>query len=554
MSIWGSLIGGVVGFSFAGPIGALIGSMLGGRISSARRAGFQQSFARPQQVFAIALIILTAKLAKADGKVSKEELIAVKNKLKIPDHEIDQVGKIFNKAKEDSLGYEPYARQIAQIYRSNPAVLDEVINILFYIAEADGKVSNSEIAMIRNIAKIFGFNLMEPSPIELLSVLEAKSGPSIRDEIYQFKDKGDREVALRFDFTVGLTRYATSQKNLKLPAKFSSFGGVWRYDEPQKGRYRFFHQWNIETFGNLNTEHDAETIEFTSRFFDNLKLQNISIDINHRKLVESYINQVFESNETTLHDIFRAVDKTQKKSKDEILQEYKQKGYSPEKLEKILEFSNLKGTPDEIEQSFDASIEGGGWRELLDSWNELCNLYRSLKNRGVDNIRINFGVVRGLDYYTGIVFEAFDSTSDLGALVGGGRYDSLPNAFGRDDLGATGVAGGVERIILRLDDQGISSIPPADTISVLYVNDELKSDAINCVSKLRKLGISTNIDLTAKSLKKQMEMSANSKFCVIFAPKEFSEKQVVLRNMVDRTEKQISLDDLVTSPKDVLNL
>jgi len=144
------------------------------------------------------------------------------------------------------------------------------------------------------------------------------------------------------------------------------------------------------------------------------------------------------------------------------------------------------GTPDEIEQSFDASIEGGGWRELLDSWNELCNLYRSLKNRGVDNIRINFGIVRGLDYYTGIVFEAFDSTSDLGALVGGGRYDSLPNAFGRDDLGATGVAGGVERIILRLDDQGISSIPPADTISVLYVNDELKSDAINCVSKLRK--------------------------------------------------------------------
>ncbi len=158
MSIWGSLIGGVVGFSFAGPIGALIGSMLGGRISSARRSRFQQSFAPPQQIFAIALIILTAKLAKADGKVSKEELIAVKNKLKIPEHEIDQVGKIFNKAKEDSLGYEPYAQQIAQIYRNNPAVLDEVVNILFYIAEADGKVSNSEIEMIKKIAKIFGLN------------------------------------------------------------------------------------------------------------------------------------------------------------------------------------------------------------------------------------------------------------------------------------------------------------------------------------------------------------------------------------------------------------
>ena len=395
-------------------------------------------------------------------------------------------------------------------------------------------------------SKAFRFNLIEPSPIELLSVLEAKSGPSIRDEIYQFKDKGDREVALRFDFTVGLTRYATSQKNLKLPAKFSSFGGVWRYDEPQKGRYRFFHQWNIETFGNLNTEHDAETIEFTSRFFDNLKLQNISIDINHRKLVESYINQVFESNETTLHDIFRAVDKTQKKSKDEILQEYKQKGYSPEKLEKILEFSNLNGTPSEIEQSFDTSS--------LDGWNELCTIYESLKNRGVDNIRINFSIVRGLDYYSGIVFEAFDTTSDLGALVGGGRYDNLPNAFGRNDLGATGVAGGVERIILRLDEQGISCIPSNDTTSVLYVNDELKSDAINCASKLRKLGITVNIDLTTKSLKKQMEISSSSKFSIIFAPEEFARGHVVLRNMIDRTEKQISLDELITDPKSVLNL
>jgi len=228
------------------------------------------------------------------------------------------------------------------------------------------------------------------------------------------------------------------------------------------------------------------------------------------------------------------------------LQEYKQKGHSPEKLEKILEFSNLKGTPSEIEQSFDTSS--------LDGWNELCNLYNSLKNRGTENIRINFGIVRGLDYYSGIVFEAFDTTSDLGALVGGGRYDNLPNAFGRNDLGATGVAGGVERIILRLDEQGISCIQSNDTTSVLYVNDELKSDAINCASKLRKLGVIVNIDLTTKSLKKQMENSSGSKFSIIFAPKEFAEKNVVLRNMVDRTEKQISLDELVTNPKDILNL
>ena len=396
-------------------------------------------------------------------------------------------------------------------------------------------------------ASVFGFNLMEPSPIELLSVLEAKSGPSIRDEIYQFQDKGNREVALRFDFTVGLTRYATSQKTLKLPAKLSSFGGVWRYDEPQKGRYRFFHQWNIEIFGNLNLDYDAEIIEFTSRFFDNLTMENIIIDINHRKLVQSYINQLFESNETSLlNDIFRAVDKIQKKSKNEILQEYTKKGYSSEKLEKILEFSKIKGTPSEIQQNFDVSD--------LDGWDELVTLHDSLKHRGIDNIRINFGIVRGLDYYSGIVFEAYDTTSDLGALVGGGRYDSLPNTFGRNDFGATGVAGGVERIILCLDAQNVSYIQSHDTVSVLYSNEELKLEAVRTASKLRSLGIPTNIDLNGKSLKKQMEISSSSKFSIIFAPQEFSEKQIVLRNMVDRTEKRVSLEELITNPKDILNL
>ena len=158
MSIWGNLIGGYLGFSIAGPIGALIGSIIGGKISSSRKTGYQQGFVQQQKIFAVSLIILTAKLAKADGQVSKEELIAIKQKLKIPENEIDQVGKIFDKAKQDSLGYEPYAKQIAQIYQNKPAVLDEVINILFYIAEADGNVSHSELLMIRDIAKIFGLD------------------------------------------------------------------------------------------------------------------------------------------------------------------------------------------------------------------------------------------------------------------------------------------------------------------------------------------------------------------------------------------------------------
>jgi len=167
MSIWGSLLGGMIGFSFGGPFGMLLGSLIGGKISRARsRSSGFGSFAQPQQIFALSLIVLSAKLSKADGQVSKEELIAVKDKLKIPESEIEQVGKIFNKAKEESTGYEPYAQQISQIYKSNPNVLEEVINILFYIAEADGNISQSEMSMIQHVAEIFGISHVQFNSIK----------------------------------------------------------------------------------------------------------------------------------------------------------------------------------------------------------------------------------------------------------------------------------------------------------------------------------------------------------------------------------------------------
>ena len=158
MAIWGSLIGGMIGCSLGGPFGMLLGSLIGGKMSRSRSGGGFRSFAQPQQIFALSLIVLSAKLSKADGQVSREELIAVKDKLKIPDSELDQVGKIFNKAKEESTGYEPYARQIAEVYKGNLNVLEEVINTLFYIAESDGNVSDKELEMIEDIARIFGLN------------------------------------------------------------------------------------------------------------------------------------------------------------------------------------------------------------------------------------------------------------------------------------------------------------------------------------------------------------------------------------------------------------
>ncbi len=409
---------------------------------------------------------------------------------------------------------------------------------------------SSEIEYVRQkfieTSNLFGFQFMESSPIELLSVIETKSGPSIKNEIYYFTDKGNREVALRFDFTIGLTRYATSQKSMRLPAKISTFGGVWRYDEPQKGRYRFFHQWDIEIYGEPNIESDAEIIDFTSKFLTKLGLENIVIDICDRELIESYVRSVFKSDSSdVIADILRAVDKIQKKRKQDIINEYKEKGYSVPMLEQILKFSEIKGLPEEIEKEVDVS--------QLKNWDKILQLFDTLKNRGVDNVRINFGIVRGLDYYSGIVFEVFEN-SDVGALVGGGRYDTLTKAFGRNDLGATGAAGGVERIALLLEKQKVNTQTKEDRISVVFINDDMKKIAINLASQLRLKGIATDVDLLGKSLKKQMEIASNSKYAIIIAPKEYADNSVIIRNMRDGSEKQVKIDVMLNNLKSSLQL
>ena len=191
MAIWGSLIGGMIGFSLGGPFGMLLGSLIGGKISRAKSATGFGSFAQPQQIFALSLIVLSAKLSKADGLVSKEELIAVKDKLRIPENELDQVGKIFNKAKKESTGYEQYAQQIAQIYKGNLNVLEEVINILFYIAEADGNVSESEHKMIEHIAQIFGL-----TEIQFKSIKESRKSSDKLNPYIVLESKPDDTIEI----------------------------------------------------------------------------------------------------------------------------------------------------------------------------------------------------------------------------------------------------------------------------------------------------------------------------------------------------------------------
>jgi histidyl-tRNA synthetase len=383
----------------------------------------------------------------------------------------------------------------------------------------------------------YNFKVIEPSPIELLSTLEAKSGESIINEVYSFKDKASRDIALRYDLTIGITRFAVSKRDMRIPLKLANFGGVFRYDEPQAGRYRYFHQWDVEIYDNFTTDAEAEIIDFVSNFFTQLNLETI-IEISDRRILEEYIKNRYDlDDEDSIGNLFRAIDKVPKKGISKVCTEYKDildEGI----LQDLLEISSFKGGILDL-------ISHEKLKDLK-SIRYVQELFSSLELRGIQNIRVNLGIVRGLDYYSGIVFEVFDTLSNVGSLVGGGRYDKLTHIFGRPDIGAAGAAGGIERIILALQ---YHKKLPKSIKKIIYIansNELVRNSTLSILSSLRKKGFAVEYDLSNRSLRKQLYDASAKGVCltIIVAPEEISKNNVIIKNMKSGKETVEKLETL----------
>lgn len=383
--------------------------------------------------------------------------------------------------------------------------------------------------------RLFDYKVMEPSSLEMLETLEAKSGPAIRDEIYFFKDKSGRDLGLRFDLTVGMTRYVASRRELGLPVRLGAYSSVWRYDEPQYGRYRWFYQWDIELFGPSNPEADAEIIEFTSTLFRKVGTKS-TISMGSRKVIETFVrNQLKILEEKKILDILRAIDKLSKKTLDEIAKEYHM-SISKNDLDRVAEFVSIRGDPSSVA----SSISGYG----IDGSN-LLKIADSLSSRGIRGVELNLSIARGLDYYTDMVFEAYhESNPRLGALCGGGRYDSLPSIYGRPDLGATGVAGGIERALLtfsqKLENESRFFVAP------IGERPEIRSKAIEIAAALRRDGHAAQSEISGRSLRKIMEnqSSAGTKAIVIVGERELENGKVRIKWMSTGDEEEVRIEDV----------
>ena len=401
---------------------------------------------------------------------------------------------------------------------------------------------------IRDVVRRYGFQMVEPATIENLNTLEAKSGPAIRSEIYWFKDKGGRSLGLRFDLTVGLARMVANRSDLPEPIKFATIGGNWRYDEPQYGRYRYFNQWDVEIFGSESPLADAEVICVGADILSSVGLKDCIIRISNRKLTEAYLKQLGIRSGKRLDQCLRIIDKLRKANREQLEKEFQAAKIGKEAVKGIFSFISLNGPPASVLRELDKfTFSEENAKKGLEELKVLAGALASLGRLGV--CVYDLSIVRGIGYYDGIVFEAFDKGGeDVGSIFGGGRYDRLCRIYGKRDIPATGVAGGIERLMISLErDSLFPKSPMGAKVFIATVQEGLKQEATKLAQKLRDNGIATEVDLKTRPLGKQLEYANAAKipFLIVLGPQELQTQTVKVKEMATRNEMPVPLEALV---------
>jgi len=400
---------------------------------------------------------------------------------------------------------------------------------------------------IREVVLRYGFRMVEPTTLESLKTLEAKSGPGIRDEIYWFKDKGGRSLGLRFDLTVGLARMVASRFDLPEPIKFATIGGNWRYDEPQFARYRYFTQWDVEIFGSANPLADAEVICVGIDILGNLGLKEFVVRISNRKLAESYLKQLGIGSGEKLEQCLRIIDKVRKEGHAKLAKEFSAIKVDDNIVDRMFSYISLVGSPKAVLDqltTLDLTAE-----EAKQGARDLETLADGLAAFGrLDSCLYDMSIVRGIGYYDGIVFECFDKEGeDLGSIFGGGRYDKLCRVYGKRDIPATGVAGGIERLMISLERAKL--LPKSQLGAKVFVASAQESSRLEVVrltQTLRDAGIPAEFDLKGRPLSKQMEYANSTQipYLIVVGPKEIESRMVKLKDMATRTETPLAIDEI----------
>ncbi len=395
-------------------------------------------------------------------------------------------------------------------------------------------VQDTIYSKFKEIAKSYGFEHVEPPVLEKMELLTAKSGDEIKEQIFPIEKKSDEEMGLRFEFTSSIARmFVQKQKTLAKPVKWLSFNKAWRYERPQLGREREFFQFNAEIIGTPRVEADAELINMAIECLRALGLtkDDFFVKINNRKLLQGILMGYVE--EGRLDKIIKIIDKRAKITQQQFEKELRDAGAkNVEKIQEILDMDMEK-----IGEVVKEEPAKTGYNEL--------KLIKDLLPE--EFIKFDISVARGLDYYTGTVFEIFDSKEELRSLCGGGRYDNMIEIFGGEKCPATGFGIGYSTVRLFLEKKGIlPDYKEKYDYFVACVSDEYRNESIKIANKMRKNN-SVLVDLMGRGLSKQLKY-ANAKGVkevVFVGEEEYKKGYLKIKNMETGEEREIKISQIL---------
>ncbi len=396
----------------------------------------------------------------------------------------------------------------------------------------------------REIAKLYGYQEIITPLVESYELLAAKSGEEIRKRMYAFKDLGGRKVGLRPEFTASIARLVAGRmKNAPKPLRLFCLGSLYRYDEPQYGRFREFWQANYELMGSEEAEADAEILTLTDQLMQRLGLRNYHLKIGHVGILRGILDQE-EVEEESQNRIMQLLDKKEWEEAFQVIGESEISERCTKTLKNVFETrgknpEQVLGRAKEEVQDYENSVAA------VENLSEILEL---VANSGVElEMVIEAGFARGLEYYTGLIFELFVPELDI-ALGGGGRYDRLIELFGGEPTPAVGVAQGIDRLSLAMKKQEVSlRMGGREKVIVIPIGEELKGKAMEVALMLREARIPAEVEVMGRTVSRALE-DANRReatHTVLVGPEELTENKVVLRDMQKREQKAIQIEDLL---------
>ena len=421
---------------------------------------------------------------------------------------------------------------------------------------------------IKKYFKIYGFSPIETPSMENLSTLMGKYGEEGDKLLFKVLNSGDflkkasdqdlldrqlgkltnklSEKGLRYDLTVPFARYVVQHRHeITFPFKRYQIQPVWRADRPQKGRYREFYQCDADMIGSKSLLNEVDLVQLTDDIFTDLKIR-VSIKINNRKILSGIAELVGEADK--IIDITVAIDKLDKIGLEGVNNEMLAKGVSEAAIAQLQPIIQLSGSNneklDQLKELLKTSEIG------LQGIEEMGTIFSLLDSLDIKNeVELDLTLARGLNYYTGAIFEVKALDATMGSITGGGRYDDLTGIFGMPDVSGVGISFGADRIYDVLMDLELFPAQQSDAVKVFFVNfgETEQRYCLPLVSKLRKQGINTEIFPESAKMKKQMKY-ANEKqipFVVMIGNDEMQGNVLSVKNMLSGEQKTMSMEELI---------